>query len=56
MPDGVVRVAESGVRSPGDVSRLFDAGFHAVLVGETLVRAEDPAEALRQLRTGRVAS
>jgi indole-3-glycerol phosphate synthase len=56
MPEGVVRVAESGVRSPADVSRLFDAGFHAVLVGETLVRADDPAEALRQLRSGRVAS
>jgi indole-3-glycerol phosphate synthase len=56
MPDRVVRVAESGVRSPADVSRLFDAGFHAVLVGETLVRADDPAEALRQLRSGRVAS
>jgi indole-3-glycerol phosphate synthase len=56
MPDDVVRVAESGVRVPADVSRLFDAGFHAVLVGETLVRADDPAEALRQLRSGRVAS
>jgi indole-3-glycerol phosphate synthase len=56
MPDGVVRVAESGVRVPADVARLFDAGFHAVLVGETLVRADDPAEALRLLRAGRVAS
>ena len=56
MPEGVVRVAESGVRLPTDVKRLFDAGFHAVLVGETLVRAYDPAEALRQLRSGRVAS
>ena len=56
MPDAVVRVAESGVRSPADVSRLFDAGFHAVLVGEKLVRADDPAQALRQLRSGRVAS
>ena len=53
MPDSVVRVAESGVRVPADVSRLFDAGFHAVLVGETLVRADDPAEALRQLRSRR---
>ena len=56
IPDDVVRVAESGVRVPADASRLFDAGFHAVLVGETLVRADDPAEALRQLRSGRVAS
>jgi indole-3-glycerol phosphate synthase len=56
MPDEVIRVAESGVRSPADVSRLFDAGFDAVLVGETLVRASDPAEALRELRSGRVVS
>jgi indole-3-glycerol phosphate synthase len=55
MPDGVVRVAESGVRVPADVARLFDAGFHAVLVGETLVRSDDPAQALRLLRAGRVA-
>jgi indole-3-glycerol phosphate synthase len=56
MPDDVVRVAESGVRSVADVSRLVDAGFHAVLVGETLVRADDPAAALRELRSARVAS
>jgi indole-3-glycerol phosphate synthase len=56
MPEGVVRVAESGVGSSADVHRLAEAGFHAVLVGETLVRASDPAFALRQLRSGRVAS
>lgn len=55
MPDGIVRVAESGIRSPADVARLYDAGFHAVLVGESLVTAEDPSNALADLRSGRVA-
>ena len=50
MPAGVVRVAESGVRGPDDARRLAGAGFDAVLVGETLVRSADPAEAVRALR------
>jgi indole-3-glycerol phosphate synthase len=41
IPDGVTKVAESGIRTPEDVARLADAGFHAVLVGETLVRSTD---------------
>jgi indole-3-glycerol phosphate synthase len=50
IPDGVVRVAESGVRGRADAERLRDAGYHAVLVGEALVTAADPAAALRGLR------
>jgi indole-3-glycerol phosphate synthase len=50
MPAGVVRVAESGVRGPEDAARLSAAGYHAVLVGESLVRAEDPAAAVARLR------
>jgi indole-3-glycerol phosphate synthase len=46
MPEGVVRVAESGVRDAQDARRLAEAGFHAVLVGETLVTADDPAATL----------
>ncbi|MFT3855407.1 MAG: indole-3-glycerol phosphate synthase TrpC [Ilumatobacteraceae bacterium] len=49
MPSGVVRVAESGVRDGGDARRLRDAGYDAVLVGETLVTAADPAAALAVL-------
>ena len=37
MPDGVVRVAESGIRGPADAGRAAAAGYHAVLVGESLV-------------------
>ena len=42
IPDGVVKVAESGVRGRADAASLHAAGYHAVLVGETLVTAADP--------------
>jgi indole-3-glycerol phosphate synthase len=50
MPRGVVRVAESGVQGPEDAQALADAGYHAVLVGESLVTAGDPAAAVAALR------
>jgi indole-3-glycerol phosphate synthase len=50
FPPGVVAVAESGIRSPDDVARLADAGFAAVLVGESLVTAPDPGAAVAALR------
>jgi indole-3-glycerol phosphate synthase len=49
LPGHVVRVAESGVRHRDDVKRLADAGFDAVLVGEALVTAPGPGEALAAL-------
>lgn len=49
IPDGVVRVAESGIRGRDDVVALADAGYHAVLVGETLVTAADPEAAVCRL-------
>jgi indole-3-glycerol phosphate synthase len=49
LPDGVTRVAESGIRNRDDVRRLADAGFDAVLVGEALVTAADPGAALAAL-------
>jgi indole-3-glycerol phosphate synthase len=51
LPEGVVRVAESGVTGPEDAAVLRGAGYHAVLVGEHLVRAPDPAGAIRALRS-----
>jgi indole-3-glycerol phosphate synthase len=53
MPQGVVRVAESGVRGPVDAAALAAAGFHAVLVGESVVTAGDPAAAVAALRAAR---
>jgi indole-3-glycerol phosphate synthase len=50
IPGGVVRVAESGIGGPGDARRLADAGYHAVLVGEALVRSPDPGAAVAALR------
>ena len=49
IPASVVKVAESGIHSQDDVRRLSDAGFQAFLVGEHLMRASDPAAALRAL-------
>lgn len=49
LPEGCVRVCESGLSSVEDVARAADAGFHAVLVGESLVTAPDPAGAVRAL-------
>ena len=51
IPEGVVSVAESGIRGPSDAAALAGAGYDAVLVGETLVRSLDPAAAVRGLRT-----
>ncbi len=51
MPAEVVRVAESGIGSVDDARRLAAAGYHAVLVGESLVRSADPADAVAGLRT-----
>jgi indole-3-glycerol phosphate synthase len=52
IPDDVVAVAESGIRTGTDVRRLRDAGFDAFLVGERLMAAPDPGDALRQLIAG----
>lgn len=49
IPDGVVKVAESGVRGRDDASRLAAAGYDAILVGESLVTSPDPATAVRDL-------
>ena len=52
IPDGVIRVAESGMKTRGDVERLRAAGFDAFLVGESLLRQNDRAAAVRQLVLG----
>lgn len=47
IPAGAVRVAESGVAGPEDVAEYHSWGADVVLVGEALVRAGDPARAVR---------
>jgi indole-3-glycerol phosphate synthase len=49
FPDGVVRVVESGIHSASDIAQLQAAGYQAFLVGESLMRAVSPGEALRTL-------
>ena len=50
IPSSVVRVAESGVRTRDDALQLRDAGYHAILVGETLVTSKNIAMTLDELR------
>ena len=50
IPPTVVRVAESGVRNADDARRLRDAGYDAVLVGESIVTSSDPVAAVRELK------
>ena len=52
IPDDVLVVAESGIRTRADIDRLEPCGVKAVLVGETLMRADDVEAATRAL-TGR---
>jgi indole-3-glycerol phosphate synthase len=42
-------VSESGIKTPDDISRLVENNVQAVLVGETLMRSNDPGQALRDL-------
>lgn len=52
IPGGVLRVAESGIRTRSDIDRLRAAGFDAFLVGESLLRQNDRAAAVRKLVLG----
>ena len=52
FPRETVRVAESGIHSSHDIARLRDAGYHAFLIGESLMRAASPGAALRELLGG----
>lgn len=49
LPDDAVTVAESGIRGPDDVAAAMRAGADAVLVGESVVTADDPASAVAML-------
>jgi indole-3-glycerol phosphate synthase len=51
LADITVRVAESGILGPPDATRMRVAGYDAVLVGEYLVKAGDPAAAIAGLRS-----
>ena len=49
-PSEALLISESGLNNAADLQRLYDAGYHGFLIGETLMRADDPAAALRSFR------
>ena len=49
VPKSRIVIAESGIQSRKDVEILLQAGIHAFLIGETLMKADDLAEKLREL-------
>lgn len=49
VPDNILVVGESGIRSREDIELMQEAGVNAVLVGETLIRAGNPAVKLKSL-------
>jgi indole-3-glycerol phosphate synthase len=49
IPAGVIRISESGIFARSDIDLLRGAGFHAFLIGESLMKAGDPSGALRAL-------
>ena len=53
VPDDVTLVSESGIRNAADVAGLGEAGVDAVLVGESVLRADDPGDAARELAATR---
>lgn len=47
LPDRIIKVAESGMKTPEDVARLKNAGFDAFLIGEALMASHNPGNTLR---------
>jgi indole-3-glycerol phosphate synthase len=57
VPAGIPLVAESGIATPRDAARVARVGYAAVLVGEALMRADDPADLLgAMIASGRLAA
>ena len=49
IPGSVLRVAESGIHTGTQMRQLGDAGYQAFLIGESLMKAAHPGEALKKL-------
>jgi indole-3-glycerol phosphate synthase len=45
----MLRIAESGIAKGSEIREFYDYGYQAFLIGETLMRAEDPGKKLRQI-------
>lgn len=53
IPDNIAFVSESGITTHDDIKVLLDNGTNAVLIGETLMRAQDKKASLKELRYGK---
>jgi indole-3-glycerol phosphate synthase len=51
IPAGILTVAESGIKSPGDIRAIRGCNLDAVLIGESLMRATDKKRFLKELQT-----
>lgn len=49
IPSSALRVAESGITKGAEIREFYDCGYQAFLIGETLMRADDPGKKLRQI-------
>lgn len=49
IPGLFIKVSESGIKTPSDIKKLAEHGFHAALIGETLVSAPDPGGKLKEM-------
>ncbi|MDR1231195.1 MAG: indole-3-glycerol phosphate synthase TrpC [Spirochaetaceae bacterium] len=49
IPDGLVKVSESGIHTSDDIKRVNDCGVDAVLIGESMMRAQDKKRYLQEL-------
>jgi indole-3-glycerol phosphate synthase len=53
VPPGRLLISESGVKTPADITRLRGCGARGFLIGESLMRSENPIESVRSLTTAR---
>jgi len=51
VPEGILKIAESAIKSPEDIRKVNAAGFDAVLIGEALVKSEKPSSTLKEMRS-----
>ncbi|HEY6352818.1 MAG TPA: indole-3-glycerol phosphate synthase TrpC [Candidatus Angelobacter sp.] len=49
IPSSALRVAESGISKGAEIREFYDCGYQAFLIGETLMKADDPGKKLRQI-------
>lgn len=48
LPSGMVKIAESGIKTPQDIRRLTEAGFNGFLIGESFMSTPDPGTTLKE--------